>query len=167
MIALVTSVLVVVIICTVTVVVLYCRARRRRRHDSSSSTYSSSWSSTSYSRPTLPRIPRANLPLTHRAPNQYPTFNQHVWKPDRTGRPTVRSSYARASEQEGAGSAAAPPNFWGAGTVLPRKFGDVTDWRWWLFTCRLLQLHWCCASFIIAYLRHLENRFFGHNSSTD
>ena len=30
----------------------------------------------------------------------------------------------RASEQG---------NFWGAGPVLPRKFGDVTDWRWWLF----------------------------------
>jgi len=45
------------------------------------------------------------------------------------------------------------PNFWGAGAVLPRKFGDVTDWRWWLFTCSLLQLQWCCASFIIAYLQ--------------
>ena len=27
----------------------------------------------------------------------------------------------------GVGSAAAPPNFWGAGAVLRRKFGDVTD----------------------------------------
>ena len=27
-----------------------------------------------------------------------------------------------------------PPTFGGAGAVLHRKFVDVTDWRWWLFT---------------------------------
>ena len=63
------------------------------------------------------------------------------------------------------------PNFCGAGAVLPHKFGDVTDWRWWLFTCRLLQLHWCCGSFIIAYLQPaihdtnlLEHTFSAQNA---
>jgi len=63
------------------------------------------------------------------------------------------------------------PQLLGRGSSAPRKFVDVKDWRWRLFTggshkhsfvsalyqinktCRLLQLHRCCASFIIAYLK--------------
>jgi len=81
----------------------------------------------------------------------------------------------QGSRNRGSRVSGCSPNFWGGGAVLPRKFVDVTDWRWWLVTggsrqhsfvsalyqinktCRLLGLrrHWCCASFIrpIAYLK--------------
>ena len=44
------------------------------------------------------------------------------------------SQVGRGVETGETGSATAPPTFGGAGAVLHRKFVDVTDWRWWLFT---------------------------------